>query len=128
MDDDVRGDEDVAFDGPDAVSLLRVCPCRSVMTDDDDFLPFAVALDKTESSWEDDAVWFAVTSGLDGGALEAAAALQCGKWLFNLLYVFPQNGHTSVGGWETENGSKWDFQGKHRMTSEDVLEGHNGWI
>lgn len=40
-------------------------------------------------SWEDD-VW------LVGGDVDLAAALQCGRWLFNLLKVFPQNGHTSV--------------------------------
>lgn len=35
-----------------------------------------------------------------GGLLEFAAALQCGRWLLSLLYVFPQNGHTSEGGRE----------------------------
>lgn len=30
------------------------------------------------------------------GVLELAAALQCGRWLLSLLYVFPQCGHTSV--------------------------------
>lgn len=36
-----------------------------------------------------------VASWLMGCVSELAAALQCGRWLFNLLYVFPQNGHTS---------------------------------
>lgn len=54
------------------------------------------AADSVEASWEDD-VWFAAVSFRAGGVLELGAALQCGRWLFSLLYVFPQNGQTSGG-------------------------------
>lgn len=62
------------------------------------------AADSVEASWEDD-VRFAAVSFRTGGVLELGAALQCGRWLFSLLYVFPQNGQTSGG----TNGDKWHW-------------------
>lgn len=61
------------------------------------FRPSMVVLDSAAAGWAD-GVWEDVTSRAVWGVFELVAALQWGRWLFSLLKVFPQCGHTSVGG------------------------------